>query len=723
MKRSLLFFMLFSLLCFWGKSYAEIVISQEASYTTEYACYDLAVSPDGNTLYAAEAGTSTILTLNAKTLEKGSYLAKPATQNQYGGCVAVDANGAIYGTYVVISGTTNVIIYKWANNSASPTVFKNLGAASTYFIDGSYRSGYGMDVRVDANGNGFLLLPVPNKGAAAAGASVIYLPISNNVAGTPQQVVLSSTSWGLYPKVRIISDTQFWYDGNSSLSRLVTISKNNSGTISYVSSLVFPTVSSPSINVSANGISDFSFKGSRYAIAATNNHASTASYVYKNCAVLYSINVGSSSITATKKQYMPNNGLGTATNSNGSVQSCVWNNGSEVWMYTSAMGAGNKICAFRMYDDADPTTLSDVLTSKTIRRSVYYNGSFYVLAVDGSKNPYLYKVNAETEEIEAVLPTDFCSVSANGFYKLSDIAITDDGVLVGCNNEKCTTASTSGQYLKFYKWDLRNYTGEFWFSPENVTSSGNPAAGNYSNASSGATMAYNGTMANGTISWRAQNLNKTNDVSRYGYATIVNGSPTAAKRSQTNTFMNKYDNVELTAAPTTGHFIFMSDTQAPIEYSLGTDVAAANEHGTFATAGVHGISFFSVSSTKYMVVPSASNVKIYNVTSGLASASLVETFTYNSSSASYRYAYGFKDGDDFGAYLLADDNIVTLPVTITADGITLDKTSVDLPVGGTVTLTPTITPAGAAGNAVTWSSNNTTAATVAAILLANILMI
>ena len=709
MKRFLSLLSFLSLFVAW--SYATIVVETMAEHTTTAACYDIAVSPDGNTLYAVEKGANTIRMFNAKTMEAGDYLSAPATANTYGGCVAVDANGAIYGTYVVISGTTNVIIYKWTDNAASATVFKNLGTASTYNISNTYRSGYGMDVRVDANGNGFLLLPVPNNGTAAAGASVIYVPISNNVAGEPQQVVLSSTNWGNYPKVRIISDTQFWYDGNAARPYLVTI-KDTDGTISLDGNpLLFPYKSEPAIFGAANGVSDFTFKGTRYALIGTNNHGTSSGYVYQNCANLYTITVGASITEPTMVSYMPEGGLGTATNTNGSIQTAVYNNGKEAWMYTSAMGSGNKICAFKMYDDADPTTFEAAISGKTIRRSVYYNGSFYILAVDGSKNPYLYKVNAETEALEAVLPTDFCSVSANGFYKLSDIAITSDGVLVGCNNEKCTTASTPGQYLKFYKWDLRTLTGEFWFSPENVTATGNPAAGNYANASSGSTMAYNGSLASGTISFRAQTLGSTNGKSRYGYVTISNGSPTVVKRSQNNTFMDKYDNVELTAAQTSGHFIFMSDTQAPLEFSLGTDVNTANEHGTFATAGVHGITFFTANAHNYMTVPSASDVKIYDVSSGLASASLISTLTYNTT-ATYRTAYGFKDGDDFKAYLLADNDIVTLHILITAESITLNESTIYLPVGGTFTLTPSILPVEASGNTITWTTGNSSIATV-----------
>lgn len=373
------------------------------------------------------------------------------------------------------------------------------------------------------------------------------------------------------------------------------------------------------------------------------------------------------------------------------------------------------IACWKVYDT--PPTLSDAMEGKTIRRSVYYDGHLYVLAVDCINEPYLYKVNAETQTIAAILPTNFCSVSNNGYYKLSDIAITADGTLIGCNNEHCTTGKTAGQYLKFYKWDLSTLTGAEWFSADVVATTGdrNPAAGNFVNASSGATMAYNGTLANGTISWRAQTTGSANGKTRPGYATIVDGAPTYAMYSQDNSFLTAYDNVEFAAAPTSGHFIFMSDTQAPLEFSAATIATNASTHGTFAITGVHSISFLTIDETKYMAVPSAEGVKIYDITSGLASAELVHTFT-QANTATFRYAAAVQDAADLVVYFQTDGTITKLTATgffpATAESITLNESTIYLPVGGTFTLTPSILPVEASGNTITWTTGNSSIATV-----------
>ena len=67
------------------------------------------------------------------------------------------------------------------------------------------------------------------------------------------------------------------------------------------------------------------------------------------------------------------------------------------------------------------------------------------------------------------------------------------------------------------------------------------------------------------------------------------------------------------------------------------------------------------------------------------------------------------------SYTGADDKVVTVtqaaaPVAVT--GITLDQTTANVEAGGTVTLTPTITPAEATNKNVTWESDDTDVATV-----------
>lgn len=65
-------------------------------------------------------------------------------------------------------------------------------------------------------------------------------------------------------------------------------------------------------------------------------------------------------------------------------------------------------------------------------------------------------------------------------------------------------------------------------------------------------------------------------------------------------------------------------------------------------------------------------------------------------------------GSAFTACKSDDDGDDDVPVT----GVSLDKTSAELEVGGTLTLTKTIEPANATNQNVSWSSSNVEVATV-----------
>ena len=84
----------------------------------------------------------------------------------------------------------------------------------------------------------------------------------------------------------------------------------------------------------------------------------------------------------------------------------------------------------------------DVLAGKTIRRAILRDNNLYVLALDASNVPYVYIINAETGEVaktlttsELVAPTTPSNATGASYVNplaLSDIQLTDDGILVGC---------------------------------------------------------------------------------------------------------------------------------------------------------------------------------------------------------------------------------------------------------------------------------------------------
>ena len=166
------------------------------------------------------------------------------------------------------------------------------------------------------------------------------------------------------------------------------------------------------------------------------------------------------------------------------------------------------------------------LTGKTVRRVVAKDRYLFVLALDAQNEPYLYRIDTRTSAV-VTLPTGFCSVvDANGL-KLSDIAVTTDGVLVGCNKEHCTYNSANypngHNIFKVYKWTETdgNFTGAVWLSRD-VTA----ISGNWAYSYTGETMTYVGSLASGRLIASAWNANTTTAILRFYIADITNAAVT-----------------------------------------------------------------------------------------------------------------------------------------------------------------------------------------------------
>lgn len=322
-----------------AKSVAKVTEVTNGAVLVDVAKDGIRLSPSGDTLYVAHRGADDVAVkaYNAATLELIADLPGFAFGNNYGGDVAVDDRNYVYGTRAIIAATAEVVVARWTSITDTPdTLVALLG--STYGIDGTYRAGYGFDVNIDKSGNGFIILPVPNNAAGAAGASFVYIPVANDVAGTPQQVALAK-DYGKYPRVRIINDTEFWYDGASSAPVLVTMAVAEDGTVSVAKELVFPTMAEPVVNGQGNGVSDFVLGDKRYMVIGTNNHNSGAQFLKPNLEMLASVNVDET-ISAEWIAGLPIEGMGSATNSIGCTTSDVCVKDGLATIYVSAMANG-----------------------------------------------------------------------------------------------------------------------------------------------------------------------------------------------------------------------------------------------------------------------------------------------------------------------------------------------------------------------------------------------
>lgn len=318
---------------------------------------------------------------------------------------------------------------------------------------------------------------------------------------------------------------------------------------------------------------------------------------------------------------------------------------------------------------SDPATLAEVVAGKTIRRAVASNDGVYVLAVDAAKAPTLVKADFEGNVVTA-FATDFCTAgSPNARFVLSDIALTEDGVLLGCNADSVLTDPSSdpkGANIKAYKW-AADGTGEILFTFDAYI---------YANASwtaafSGETMAYHGTLADGQMimsgvsatggnkgRMREIILNITNGAVASKYYNKPTGN--APDAPMISTVFG--DNMRFNAFGEKYQVLVSGSLVAPRLLQL---VAGETNNGAIAAqmdaayTGISGFSFAKKADKNLMVIPAAGGATILNVTAGLNAATSEKVLSAEAiANPTFMYAAIVADGAK--VMLMRDANIVLL---------------------------------------------------------------
>ena len=261
------------------------------------------------------------------------------------------------------------------------------------------------------------------------------------------------------------------------------------------------------------------------------------------------------------------------------------------------------------------------LRGKTIRRAIVRDdNTMFVLAIDAKNEPYLYLINPTTQEVKATLPTDFCTVSAEGKLKLSDIAVTAEGVLIGCNEEK-VSYTPSNKWL-IYKWqeNAGSWSGAMWINTTN-----NETAGNYLNAIAGSTLAYAGTLADGYIYTTAYTIGSDAHAVRYVCYSIVDGAYAGAFRNQdgAHKLSEMGHDIQFNISPKADTIVMITAGNiAPMEWTtVPTTMSApiiANMPAAFK--GAKGITYFKYAQHQLMVMPAdnrPTGVAMYDITEGV----------------------------------------------------------------------------------------------------------
>ena len=279
---------------------------------------------------------------------------------------------------------------------------------------------------------------------------------------------------------------------------------------------------------------------------------------------------------------------------------------------------------------------ADVLAGKTIRRQIQKNGVTYILALDETNEPYVYAVKEGTlTEIDKTA----IALAANGQLKLSDIALTADGVLVGVSLSKnhfsesiASGDGVSRGTMNAYKWEKNEDTGlpgasSLWFT--------STYSSNYNRAMVGTTMTYSGTLAEGNFVTTGGNA--TSQAMRIINFGIADGAMVSTSRANCSTAFNRDVTTtnaayELNVSPRDKtYFTYDGTLISPMEWKFNKDAAAETILGTnkLAPAAAMGANYFRFAGRSLMVTPNVVDgavcgLKLFDVTDGFGEAKEID---------------------------------------------------------------------------------------------------
>ena len=311
------------------------------------------------------------------------------------------------------------------------------------------------------------------------------------------------------------------------------------------------------------------------------------------------------------------------------------------------------------------------LEGKTVRRSILRGNNLYVLAIDEAKAPYIYVIDATTHAVLKTLGTEGTEGTE---LAVSDIAVTADGVLVGCSMDICHY--DDAQAIKFgeTRGDINVYK---WENGADGIAEGNPAiwfksmaSGNFYRAYTGGSMFYKGTMAEGTIvltSLTASGVKIFNNM-----FTIVDGQQVSYG------FNNKLGAAHAKDVFGDDYTLNLSPLDAD-RFIISGSKHVARQFGITETTGAYvdlaeglvnvpsaKVSFFKYAGHSLMVtgdvVDEKPVVKIIDITDGLDHAKLVAVKTTDEATAGALTAAGLTKvtKNDDGLVTAADIDLVTV---------------------------------------------------------------
>ena len=319
----------------------------------------------------------------------------------------------------------------------------------------------------------------------------------------------------------------------------------------------------------------------------------------------------------------------------------------------------------------------------TIKRTIQRGDSTIVLSHDADGTPHLYLINNKIGLMTNISLNGIDSVDTENlgsYLSLSDVALSCDGVLVGCNYIRCQYGADQVDEgykrgtLQFYRWDDMTKDPVKWVSTQH--------SANFYRADMGMTIAMNGSiddcnlLTTGMTSGAAKGIRFSqfavvdNQIAStlFTMNTINDQSPyTGFKFGTTNLLQLSPRNTKL-------NYVFDGPLGFPTEFELASANNVDNKLlGVFATDSVNlslsQTNYFKYAGHSMMVTPylnsdlNVAGVRIYDVTEGLDKAVLINTTNTELATpiqATYAAASAVVTGSDITIYLVTDNRITKI---------------------------------------------------------------
>lgn len=280
-----------------------------------------------------------------------------------------------------------------------------------------------------------------------------------------------------------------------------------------------------------------------------------------------------------------------------------------------------------LYTDSCLTWLQGL----NIRRIVADEEHIYVLALDNQLQPSLFRASVTAPSVAEQISTEVCMVVGdNGaisytksFMPLSDIALTSDGLLVGCN-EEYTTFAPANPFL-IYRWDEVDgqLTPSVWMNPATTQT-----AGNYTKASAGHSMAWLGSSQDGQLVAEVHTMGSEARAIRFVAIKVTNGqqSKIAYQRPATSPNMATAGEDMQLYPYSANQWVFAGAGYSPRLYNVAADAQNPNYSEMSASLlGRSGLAAFEQDGVMITCVPETDGLSFYATGSDFSVARPVST--------------------------------------------------------------------------------------------------